>query len=147
MASREHRNSQQARKLSLADTAAILALLSVSIAMAMALAHALEFPGKIRLSRTDYETVWEIYYPGFTYGGASEGTALLLMLILLLAGAWQGQVFWLTFAVWLTLMIIDGVYWILIHPINSFWLKNFRLRGFGARFFGFGGRKVTAHLP
>jgi hypothetical protein len=31
---------------------------------------------------------------------------------------------------------MHGVYWIFIHPINSFWLKDFELKGFGARFFG-----------
>src|SRR5262245_9960046 len=71
----------------------ILTLLFMSIAMALSLAHALEFPGKLRLSRKDYETVQEIYYPGFTYGGASEGIGLLLLLILLLIGSWQGTAF------------------------------------------------------
>ena len=81
----------------------ILALLTVSMAMALALAHALEFPGKLRLSRAEYETVQEIYYPGFTYGGAGEAIALLLLLTLLLVGPWQGTTFWLTLAAWLTL--------------------------------------------
>jgi len=115
----------------------ILTLLAVSIAMALALAHALEFPGKLRLSREDYETVQEIYYPGFTYGGASEGIGLLLLLILLLLGPWQGAPFWLTLSALLTVIVMHGVYWLFIHPINSFWLKDFELKGFGARFFGF----------
>jgi hypothetical protein len=38
----------------------VLALLFVSVAMAQALAHSLEFPGKPRLSRRDYETFWLI---------------------------------------------------------------------------------------
>src|SRR5262245_363765 len=101
----------------------ILALLAVSIAMALALAHALEFPGKLRLSRQDYETVQEIYYPGFTYGGASEGIGLLLLFILLLLGRGQGPAFWLYLAAFLALAVMNGVYWLFIHPINSFWLK------------------------
>lgn len=115
----------------------ILSLLAVSIAMALALAHALEFPGKLRLSRRDYETVQEIYYPGFTYGGAGEGIGLLLLLVLLLLGPWTGTPFWLTLAAWLALLAMHGVYWLLIHPLNSFWLKDFKLEGLGARFFGF----------
>jgi len=114
----------------------ILALLTVSIAMALALAHALEFPGKLRLSRADYERVQEIYYPGFTYGGASEGIGLLLLLVLLFFSWGQSTPFRLTLATFLTLVLMHGVYWIFIHPINSFWLKDFELKGFGARFFG-----------
>lgn len=44
----------------------------LSLAMALAVAHALEMPGKMRLSREDYFTVQRIYYPGFTIGGISE---------------------------------------------------------------------------
>jgi hypothetical protein len=98
----------------------VLALISVSIAMALALAHTLEFPGKLRLSRQDYETVQEIYYPGFSYGGASEGIGLLLLLILLLLAPGYGVAFWLIVAAFLALIIMHGVYWILIHPINRF---------------------------
>jgi hypothetical protein len=115
----------------------IVSLLAVSVAMALALAHALEFPGKLRLSRTDYETVQEIYYPGFTYAGAGEGIGLLLLLVVLLLRPWEGLAFWLTFAAFMALLVMHGVYWVLIHPINSFWLKDFELKGFGARFFAF----------
>jgi hypothetical protein len=114
----------------------ILSLIALSVAMALALAHALEFPGKLRLSRADYERVQEIYYPGFTYGGAGEGIGLLLLLLLLVLSWGGGMLFWLTLAAFLILLLMHGVYWVFIHPINSFWLKDFELRGFGARFFG-----------
>jgi hypothetical protein len=125
----------------------VLVLLAVSIAMALALAHALEFPGKLRLSRQDYETVQEIYSPGFTYGGAGEGIGLLFLIILILIGPWDGVAFWLFVAAFLALAVMHGVYWLFIHPINSFWLKDFKLKGFGARFFGFGAGKGQEHLP
>lgn len=125
----------------------VLALLSVSVAMAQALAHALEFPGKLRLSRQDYETVQEIYYPGFTYGGSSEGIGLLLLLTLLLLVPGYGAVFWLILAAFLALIAMHGVYWLFIHPINSFWLKDFKLKGFAAGFFGFGAGKGEGPLP
>jgi hypothetical protein len=115
----------------------ILSLLTVSVAMALALAHALEFPGKLRLSRADYVTVQKIYYPGFTYAGAGEGIGLLLLLVVLLLRPWEGVAFWLTLAALIALLVMHGVYWVLIHPINSFWLKDFELKGFGARFFAF----------
>jgi hypothetical protein len=121
----------------------------VSIAMALALAHALEFPGKLRLSKADYETVQAIYYPGFTYAGASEGIGLLLLLALLLLGPWTGTVFWLSLATLLALLLMHAVYWLFIHPINNFWLKDTELKGFGARFFGFdfGMRSQSGRLP
>jgi hypothetical protein len=125
----------------------VLALLSVSVAMAQALAHALEFPGKLRLSRQDYETVQEIYYPGFTYGGASEGIGILLLLILLPLSRGHGLAFWLVLAAFLALIAMHAVYWIFIHPINSFWLKDFELKGFAARFFGFGTGNEAGRLP
>ena len=43
----------------------ILTTVWVAIAMAPVLAHALEYPGKMRLSRDAYLTVQPIYYPGF----------------------------------------------------------------------------------
>ena len=38
----------------------------------MALTHALEFPGKMRLDKDIYLAAQTIYYPGFTIGGAAE---------------------------------------------------------------------------
>jgi hypothetical protein len=115
--------------------------------MALALAHALEFPGKLRLSRQDYETVQEIYYPGFTYGGVGEGLGLLLVVILLLLVPGYGAAFWLILASLLALIVMHAVYWLFIHPINRFWLKDFELKGFAARFFGFGKAKEPNHVP
>jgi hypothetical protein len=125
----------------------ILALLTTSIAMALALAHALEFPGKLRLSREDYERVQEIYYPGFTYGGASEVIGLLLLPALLPFSPDKGAPFWLALASFLMLLLMHGVYWLFIHPINSFWLKDFKLTGFGARFFGSKAHTDRGQLP
>ena len=48
------------------QTMQILATILVAITMAPALAHAFEFPGKMRLSKDSYITVQAIYYPGFT---------------------------------------------------------------------------------
>jgi len=51
----------------------VLAVLLVSIGMALSLAHALELPGKLRLPREAYIAVQPIYYAGFAIGGFSEG--------------------------------------------------------------------------
>jgi hypothetical protein len=47
----------------------VLTVLLVAVVMGLTLAHALEFPGKIRLGREEYLVTQAIYYPGFTIGG------------------------------------------------------------------------------
>ena len=42
----------------------------VLVAIAMALAHALELPGKLQLNKETYIAVQPIYYPGFFLRGA-----------------------------------------------------------------------------
>jgi hypothetical protein len=46
-----------------------------AIAMSLAPAHALEYPGKLRLDEQAYAAVQAIYYPGFTIGGIAEPMA------------------------------------------------------------------------
>jgi hypothetical protein len=50
-------------------TLQVISVFLVAVAMSMALAHALEFPGKLRLNEQTYRVVQTIYYPGFTVGG------------------------------------------------------------------------------
>ncbi|HWY53174.1 MAG TPA: hypothetical protein VNZ03_01850 [Terriglobales bacterium] len=52
--------------------------------MSMALAHALEVPGKMRLDKQTYLAVQGIYYPGFTLGGIAEPLAVIATLVLML---------------------------------------------------------------
>jgi hypothetical protein len=61
----------------------VLSVLIASLALALAVAHALERPGKMRLERESYLTVQRIYYPGFTFGGISEPVAAILTVVLL----------------------------------------------------------------
>src|SRR5882724_4592534 len=75
----------------------ILATVLVAFAMAPAIAHALEFPGKMRLSRDAYLTVQPIYYPGFTIaGGTTEIGGLIASLILVILMPRGTTAFWLT---------------------------------------------------
>jgi hypothetical protein len=53
----------------------VITIFLVAIAMSMAVAHALEFPGKLRLDHKTYATVQTIYYPGFTVAGVGEPLA------------------------------------------------------------------------
>jgi hypothetical protein len=61
----------------------VVTVLVVSMAMALSLAHSLELPGKLRLSRREYLEVQAIYYPGFTFGGFAEPLGLMLTFILI----------------------------------------------------------------
>lgn len=75
----------------------ILTAILVAVAWAMALAHALELPGKMRLTRETYFAMQPIYYPGFVIGGAiGEFGGLIATLILLLFTPLESAKFWLT---------------------------------------------------
>ena len=43
----------------------VLTVMLAAVTMALSLAHALEFPGKLRLKKEQYLAVQPIYYPGF----------------------------------------------------------------------------------
>jgi hypothetical protein len=60
------------------DTLQVLTVLFVAVAMALTLAHALELPGKMRLTKEIYFAMQPIYYPGFTIGGFAEPASLIL---------------------------------------------------------------------
>jgi len=96
--------------------------------MAMALAHALELPGKKRLARESYLAVQTIYYPGFTIaGGIGEAGGLMATLVLLTLTPPGSAAFWLTLVALLGLIGMQAVYWIFTHPVNKYWLQGERL--------------------
>ncbi|MGH6928909.1 MAG: anthrone oxygenase family protein [Dongiaceae bacterium] len=113
----------------------------VAVGLAMVLGHALELPGKLRLPRETYIAVQSIYYPGFTIGAVfGEFGAMVATLVLAIVTPFGGADFWLTLVAFVSLLIMHGLYWVLIHPVNKFWLKDQQLQGAGAAFFGIGGR-------
>jgi hypothetical protein len=114
----------------------VVTLTVVAIAIALALAHVLELPGKLRLSKAEYLTVQPIYYPGFTFGGAAEPLSLLLLIVLMLLTP-AGPSFWLLAGALAALAAMHATYWLLTHPVNSFWLKDVELKSFGGGFFRF----------
>lgn len=116
----------------------IVTLILVAIAMAQSLAHALEMPGKLRLSKEHYLAVQPIYYPGFTIGGASEPIGVIALLLLVFSTPAGTAIFWLTLGALASLLLSHAVYWVFTHPVNNFWLKDAELKGFGAGFFAFG---------
>jgi hypothetical protein len=116
----------------------VLTTILVALAMAAAVAHALELPGKMRLARDDYLAVQTIYYPGFTIvGGIGEAGGLVATLVLLFFTPPGSVAFWLTFVALLGLIGMQAVYWTLIHPVNQYWLQGETLKGFGSAFFSF----------
>jgi hypothetical protein len=113
----------------------IVSVLLVAIAMALALAHALELPGKLRLDRDAYLTVQRIYYPGFTVGGVSEIAGIIALVALTWGSTFDHTRLWWTFAALVLLMAMHATYWFVTHPVNNFWLKDVELSGLGATFF------------
>jgi hypothetical protein len=58
-------------------TLQVVTVFLVAVAMSLALAHALELPGKMRLDKETYMAVQTIYYPGFTFGFCTKGWSLI----------------------------------------------------------------------
>lgn len=114
----------------------VLTLLLVSITMGLALAHALEFPGKKRLPQEIYTQVQPMYYPGFTIGGAvGEFGGLVALLVLLSLTPFGTSEFWLTLAALVALLAVQAVYWTITHPVNKEWMKSEGLGAAGKAFF------------
>ena len=123
-------------------TLQVLALLLIALALTPLLAHALEFPGKMRLSEQDYLATQAIYYPGFTIVGGAEPLGVIVLI--LVAILWEGSNvgFWLTGAAVFGLVASHAIYWLVTHPVNNFWLEDFELKGAGKGFFGFASRDL-----
>lgn len=117
------------------DLLRVLTVLLAAVAMALALAHALELPGKMRLSREEYLVVQPIYYPGFTFGGFAEPLGLLATALLLILTPFASREFWLALIALLGLIGMQAVYWLVTHPVNRVWLRDQSLGAAGAEFF------------
>jgi hypothetical protein len=116
----------------------IASIVLVAAAMTPALAHALEYPGKLRLRKEAYVATQQIYYPGFTIGGgAAEILAILAALLLTVVTPFGTASFWLTLGTFIAMLCMHAVYWLLTHPVNSFWVKGLELQGAGRGFFAF----------
>jgi Domain of unknown function (DUF1772) len=117
----------------------VLTVILVAVAMALSLAHALELPGKMRLTKDAYYAMQPIYYPGFAMGGGiGEAGGMISIIILLFLTALGSADFWLTLVAQLGLIGMQVVYWLLTHPVNKIWLQDEKLSGFSSGFFSFG---------
>ncbi|MEK1886350.1 MAG: DUF1772 domain-containing protein [Phyllobacterium sp.] len=111
-------------------------LLLCAIVVSTTLAHALEYPGKMRLDKTSYLATQTVYYPGFTMAGIAEPMAILgFALQTFLVDDHKG-VFWLSLAALCCLAIVHAIFWMVTQPVNNFWLKTEQLEGLGKPFLG-----------
>ncbi len=117
------------------DVLQVLTVILVVLAMAPALAHALELPGKLRVAQELYFAMPPIYYPGFAIAGMSEPLGIISTIILLLLTPLESADFWLTLVALLGLIGMPAVYWLFVHPVNQFWLQGEQLSGVGAGVF------------
>jgi hypothetical protein len=115
----------------------VASVVFVAVAMALALAHALEYPGKMRLDRTTYMAMQPIYYPGFTIGGGiGEGLGTILTFALLLVTPADSDQFNWVAAAFASLLAMQAVYWTVTHPVQNFWRDQTRIGPVARRFFG-----------
>ena len=121
----------------------IVTVMLVAVAAALALAHALELPGKLHLDRQTYSAIQAIYYPGFTIAGAiaEPGSVIATAMLLWLTPGGTSQ-FWLVLAAFTGTLMLTAIYWILTHPVNNFWLEGQRINARGAAFFAFGAKRA-----
>ena len=117
----------------------ILAATLVGLSACMGLAHVLELPGKLRLTEEEYRIVQPIYYPGFTIGGfIGEFGGILVTAALVAITPKPSPALWLRAAALAALLAMHGIYWLMTHPVNKFWLAGQPVRGAGGGFFAFG---------
>jgi hypothetical protein len=121
----------------------VLALLLAACVLTSSLAHALEWPGKLRLGEKDYRMAQTIYYPGFTRLGIAEPLAVLAAGLLLALTPPGRPAFWLILAAFVALALAHLVYWLLTHPVNRIWIRDVALSLGDEKFFGAG----TAQIP
>jgi hypothetical protein len=114
----------------------VITVFLVAVAMALSLAHALEYPGKMRLSREHYLATQTIYYPGFTIGGGFEALGVLAALALVLLMPRGSTPFWWSLAGFVALAVMHAVFWTVTQPVNRYWAANLKLSSGARRFFG-----------
>ena len=120
-----------------ASSMQVLTLAVMVVAVSAAFAHALELPGKMRLTKDEYFAVQSIYYPGFTIAGATEPLATILLLILIVLTPHDAWLLQVALLAWIAMQV---VYWLVTHRLNRVWLRRTELSAAGSRFFSLGQR-------
>jgi hypothetical protein len=115
----------------------IVTVMLVALTMALSLAHALEYPGKRRLSKEHYMATQAIYYPGFTFGGVGEMLGVVFTLAAALLTPRVDPAFWPWWIAFVAMLLTHLIYWVVTHPVNNFWLRDLKLNSAANRFFAF----------
>jgi ribose/xylose/arabinose/galactoside ABC-type transport system permease subunit len=99
------------------NAARFFSLLFAALALAPALAHLLELPNKIGLSRDDYLIVQQIYR-GWALLGFVVAGALLSTLVLMIMVRGRRKAFVLTLVAFLCIVGTQVVFWTFTYPAN-----------------------------
>lgn len=118
-------------------TLQILTVMLVALTMALSVAHALEYPGKLRLGKAEYLAVQPIYYPGFTFAGIGELLGVILSFAVAILTPRETAAFLLWWFAFVAMLLTHATYWLVTHPVNNFWLRDVKIGNAGTRFFGF----------
>lgn len=113
----------------------ITTVMLAAVTMSLALAHALELPGKLRLNKEQYLAVQSIYYPGFTLGGLAEVGSIIAALALLLLTPRDVPQFWLIAGALAALVAVQAIFWLMTQPVNKYWMQTTELSRVAKRFF------------
>jgi hypothetical protein len=113
----------------------VITVFFVAVAMALSLAHALEFPGKMRLPKDSYLATQTIYYPGFTIGGFGEALGLVSTLLLVFWIPRSNPAFPWTLVAFVSLLAMQLVFWMVTQPVNRHWVAGLQLSGVAQSFF------------
>ena len=113
----------------------VITVFLVAIAMALALAHTLEFPGKMRLPKETYLATQTIYYPGFTVGGIGEGLGVIATLLLVLLTPASNPAFAWALVAFVSLLAMHVVFWTVTQPVNRHWVGALQLTDAARTFF------------
>ncbi|HEY1604773.1 MAG TPA: anthrone oxygenase family protein [Allosphingosinicella sp.] len=122
----------------------LVSLFLVVATVIPSVAHALELPGKARLTLDRYLAVQPIYYPGFTMIGAAEPLSILVLVVLLALTPRGTPAFLLIAGALLFAVLTHALYWIRTAPANKAWLRKEALSGGARRFFGAGGSQAES---
>ncbi|HLK25676.1 MAG TPA: hypothetical protein VKT30_13555 [Caulobacteraceae bacterium] len=101
----------------------VAALLLLTVAMAVSLAHALEFPGRRRLDRATYVAVQTASYAGAAVSSLAEAAAVFAVLALLVSTPIGSPAFWWVSASMAGLFGMNVSYWLMARPANKVWLN------------------------
>jgi hypothetical protein len=113
----------------------VVTVMLTAVTMSLALAHALELPGKLRLTKDQYLAVQTIYYPGFTIGGVAELASIIATLALLVLTPPGTSQFRLIAGALAALVAVQAIFWMQTQPVNKYWLQSTKLSSAASRFF------------